>query len=149
MQLSQEQALDRKISSFQETITLLQERYNQEIKALQGITVSQQEETTATRVAITNLQHSSDKHDERDEEIRLLQETVKSLQTLAKKVEADNTKLQHEVVELRAQLSHAEDSLMKAGMRSVLACPYSVDRTDFNSRNFSYPTSEGAISSSP
>lgn len=139
MLISQERALDQKINSFQETITTLQERYNQETKALHVTIARQQdrheEETKSTREAIVHIQdrykeetkalHDAitslqDRHDEYDVGISSLQETVKSLHSFAEQAEAVKIKLQNENAELRAQLSHAEGLTKKAGMRRII-----------------------------
>lgn len=121
LQLSQERALDEKITSFQDTIAALQERHSQEVRAFQEITTSQQDrykvEIKALQGLITNLRG---RHEEYGEELGSLQETVKSLQVLSQKAEADNTKLRDEVAELRARLSHVEESFMEAGKRTTL-----------------------------
>lgn len=120
LHLSQERALDEKINSFQDTIAALQERHSHEIKALQEITTSQQDrykdEITALQEVITNLRG---RHEEYGEELGSLQETVKFFQGFVQKAEADKTRFQEEAAELRARLSHIEESFMKDGKRTT------------------------------
>lgn len=121
MQLAHERALDKKFNSLQETIATLQDRHQEETKAIRETIASlesrhNQEIQVLGRV-VNCLEGQKDGHEEHDEELDSLQETVKSLHGLAKKTEADNSRLQDEIAELRAQLGRSENSSMNEKSR--------------------------------
>lgn len=108
MQLTQERALEKKISSLQETIAVLRDRQQADSKALGETIITLEnrhnQEIQDLREAINYLQGQQDGHNKCDGEIDSLKETVKSLHSLAKQTESDNSRLHDEIAELRAQL---------------------------------------------
>lgn len=114
MKVAHERALEKKISSLQETIATLQDRHQEETKAIRetiaALESRHNQEIQVLGRVVNCLEGQKDGHNEHDEELDSLQETVKSLQGLAKKAESDNARLQDEIAELRAQLDRTEYS---------------------------------------
>lgn len=121
LQLAQERALDDKISSLQGTVASLNDRTNKS-------------ETRISQVEADKTQ---------------LQNRIDDAEILISQTRADNTKLQDEITELRAQLSHAEDLFLQAGMGRILVYRDLLDPTDSDSRDFSCPISRRPISPVP
>lgn len=114
MKVAHERALEKKISSLQETIATLQDRHQEETKAIRetiaALESRHNQEIQVLGRVVNCLEGQKDGHNEHDEELDSLQETVKSLQGLAKKTESDNARLQDEIAELRAQFDRTEYS---------------------------------------
>lgn len=108
MKLTQERALEKKISSLQETIATLRDRQQADSKALGETIITLEnrhnQEVQDLREAINYLQGQQDGRNKHGGEIDSLKETVKSLHILAKQTESDNSRLHDEVAELHAQL---------------------------------------------